>query len=360
MIPNEERPTRQLGTTPDGAAVNLPPGFDPDDAPEGYRAVQDEPSAGGCALCDLKELKLLCESKDARCMVYDRKDKTSAHFKRKEVTPLDPDDSPLGFYAAPALRPRDCEGCQVREGSGSCHDANCIPDSRADGRDVIHKRREVEEASGVDPDEAPEGFCAHPITAKSFESSCTGCDLDGPAGCALTYVGCCPSSRHDGCDVIFKRKEPSSEKAGAPAATEPAPEEQKTSMPSAGLKFDLGKPRLELLDRFALEQTALVLNFGANKYAAWNWAGGIQYSLLIGAALRHIEAYNDGEDLDPESGLPHTAHAMCCLMFLLGMSKRHPEMDDRYKPEAKCKNCGSQGFEPRDGGAYCAFCRGEA
>lgn len=99
----------------------------------------------------------------------------------------------------------------------------------------------------------------------------------------------------------------------------------------SGIKHDQDKPRMDLLDRFAIEQLALVLGFGAQKYAAHNWRNGLEYSRLVAAALRHIHAFNSGEDNDPESGLPHLAHAMCCLMFLLGMTQERPDMDDRYK-----------------------------
>lgn len=100
--------------------------------------------------------------------------------------------------------------------------------------------------------------------------------------------------------------------------------------PTAGaMKFDAEKPRMELLDPYAMEQLALVLTFGAQKYEPWNWAKGLAFSRLIGAALRHLFAFAKGEDLDPESGLSHLAHAMCCLMFLISMTKRHPELDDR-------------------------------
>lgn len=95
-------------------------------------------------------------------------------------------------------------------------------------------------------------------------------------------------------------------------------------------KYDSEKPRLELISRKAIEGLASVLGFGAKKYAAHNWRGGFEYSRLIGAALRHINAFNDGEDLDPESSLSHIDHAQCMLMFLSDQIKRGTGLDDRY------------------------------
>lgn len=103
---------------------------------------------------------------------------------------------------------------------------------------------------------------------------------------------------------------------------------------TGGLKYDNGKPPMSLIDRGALEQIAQVLAFGAQKYAAHNWRQGIAYSRLLDAALRHLYAFADGEDLDPESGLSHIAHAGCCIVFLLGMMDAHPELDDRHKEVA--------------------------
>lgn len=97
-----------------------------------------------------------------------------------------------------------------------------------------------------------------------------------------------------------------------------------------GIKHDNGKLPMHLLDRHALEQIAAVLQHGADKYAAENWRGGIEYTRLIAATLRHVMAISDGEDTDPESNLPHAAHACCCLMFLMWMMKHRPDLDDRY------------------------------
>lgn len=101
-----------------------------------------------------------------------------------------------------------------------------------------------------------------------------------------------------------------------------------------GLKYDDGKAPMALLDNTAMLGTAQVLAFGAKKYTAHNWRNGITYSRLASAAMRHIMAFLDGEDLDPESGLPHVDHAACCLMFLQWMAVHRPDMDDRFKEDA--------------------------
>ena len=100
----------------------------------------------------------------------------------------------------------------------------------------------------------------------------------------------------------------------------------------AALKFDTDKLPLNLLSTEAMNQTAAVLKFGAQKYAEHNWRKGFAWSRPLAAAMRHITAFNDGEDIDPESGLSHMAHAACCIMFLLEFEKTHPELDDRFKP----------------------------
>jgi hypothetical protein len=86
----------------------------------------------------------------------------------------------------------------------------------------------------------------------------------------------------------------------------------------AGAKHDHGKPRWDLLPWGPVGDVVAVLTFGAAKYAPNNWQHvdeprGRYYA----AALRHLAAWVDGERFDPESGLPHLAHACCCLLFLL-------------------------------------------
>lgn len=104
------------------------------------------------------------------------------------------------------------------------------------------------------------------------------------------------------------------------------------------LKFDQDKLPLHLLSTEAMNQTAAVLAFGAQKYAEHNWRNGFAWSRPLSAAMRHITAFNAGEDTDPESGLSHLAHAACCIMFLLEFEKTHQDLDDRYKPAVSSIN----------------------
>lgn len=99
----------------------------------------------------------------------------------------------------------------------------------------------------------------------------------------------------------------------------------------AAIKFDQDKLPLHLLSTEAMNQTAAVLQFGAQKYAEHNWRKGFAWSRPLAAAMRHITAFNNGENKDPESGLSHLAHAACCIMFLLEFEKTHKHLDDRYK-----------------------------
>lgn len=90
-----------------------------------------------------------------------------------------------------------------------------------------------------------------------------------------------------------------------------------TSNTSNGRKFDGGKLEYGLLPPLALEETVKVLTFGAQKYERDNWKKVPDSKRRYFDAMeRHIWAYKKGEQMDPESGIHHLAHAMCCLMFL--------------------------------------------
>jgi len=81
------------------------------------------------------------------------------------------------------------------------------------------------------------------------------------------------------------------------------------------MKFDEEKPNPGLFYTSALYETVFVRAFGIKKHGSvdgWKTTEPIKH---FDAAIRHIRAVIDGEDLDEESGRLHLAHAICNCMF---------------------------------------------
>jgi hypothetical protein len=90
-----------------------------------------------------------------------------------------------------------------------------------------------------------------------------------------------------------------------------------------GVKYDEGKPRWDLLPLDVLEQSVRVLTMGADKYGAHNWKHVPDWNnRYFAAAMRHLTAYRSGDLVDDESGLPHLAHAITNLIFMLYLSEQ--------------------------------------
>lgn len=87
---------------------------------------------------------------------------------------------------------------------------------------------------------------------------------------------------------------------------------------NVGKKDDAEKLRYDLIPLDAEEQVVRVLMHGAKKYGDDNWKLVPEANRRYYAAfLRHVKAWRRGQELDPESGLHHLAHAVCSLLFLL-------------------------------------------
>lgn len=71
-----------------------------------------------------------------------------------------------------------------------------------------------------------------------------------------------------------------------------------------------------LTPRTAIEGITQGLEYGLKKYHRNNWKGGMSFSRVLDAALRHLVfGHCMGECIDDESKNPHYAHALCMLMF---------------------------------------------
>jgi hypothetical protein len=99
---------------------------------------------------------------------------------------------------------------------------------------------------------------------------------------------------------------------------------------AVGRKESEGKLQWSLVPWGSVEEVVKVLMFGAAKYAPDNWQR-VQPArkLYFEAAMRHLVAWQRGEEKDGESGLPHLAHAACDILFLLWFKEFPPAADSQ-------------------------------
>lgn len=76
-------------------------------------------------------------------------------------------------------------------------------------------------------------------------------------------------------------------------------------------------------------ECAKVLDYGRGKYAEWNWAKGMQWSIPLGCAARHCLQIIEGEEMDSESKCGHRGHVAANIVMLLTFKSTFPEGDNR-------------------------------
>lgn len=99
-------------------------------------------------------------------------------------------------------------------------------------------------------------------------------------------------------------------------------------------KGEAGKDKapMELLPPVALTETAWVHGLGAAKYGRYNWRENrVKASTYVSAIMRHLAAWQQGEDIDPESGRSHLAHIAAGCNILMDAKNHGTLEDDRAK-----------------------------
>lgn len=95
------------------------------------------------------------------------------------------------------------------------------------------------------------------------------------------------------------------------------------------------KPRLSLVSPAGILYEALAMANGADKYGPYNWRDKkVQVMIYLEACMRHLLAYQDGEEVAADSKVPHLAHAKACLGIIIDALETGNLIDNRPKPGA--------------------------
>ena len=88
-------------------------------------------------------------------------------------------------------------------------------------------------------------------------------------------------------------------------------------------KYDQGKNRLDLVLPSIIEEIGFVRTYGVQKYKdPENWKKiDDAKARYTAAAMRHFNAWRQGEKFDPESGLRHLSHCATNISFLIELER---------------------------------------
>lgn len=104
---------------------------------------------------------------------------------------------------------------------------------------------------------------------------------------------------------------------------------ERRSVSSTGGEKGVKLERFDLVPVGPLTELARRYGVGAEKYAERNWERGYEWSKSYAALQRHLNAFWNGEDEDPETPGGHLSAAAFHIFALMEFMNTHPEFDDR-------------------------------
>jgi hypothetical protein len=94
--------------------------------------------------------------------------------------------------------------------------------------------------------------------------------------------------------------------------------------------FGVKKASLSCVPAPVLLEMGIGMQEGGAKYGRHNYRSiGVRGSVYYDATMRHLMAWWEGEDIDPDSGLSHITKAMCSLAVLRDAMLQNKFNDDR-------------------------------
>jgi Domain of unknown function (DUF5664) len=103
-------------------------------------------------------------------------------------------------------------------------------------------------------------------------------------------------------------------------------------------RIGITKPQLHLVPPALTIHVAKAMENGEQKFGAYNWrAKKVRSTVYISAALRHLLAYLDGEDVAQDSKVHHLGHAAACMGIVLDAEATGNLIDDRPEKGAAAR-----------------------
>lgn len=161
------------------------------------------------------------------------------------------------------------------------------------------------------------------INGVTYESAPETNDCIGCAASDLEWDKLCRHLCKDiSCKIIWVKKE---------SVVEPVKLNTKDTNPkdSVGVK----KSPLSVVPTQVIHEIGLGMLEGALKYGRHNYrVAGVRSSVYYDAAMRHLNEWWEGEDIDGPSGLSHVTKAMTTLAVLRDAMLQDKLTDDRPPP----------------------------
>lgn len=115
---------------------------------------------------------------------------------------------------------------------------------------------------------------------------------------------------------------------GTTTAAEAAAAGTKPTNPKDVIGSD--KLPLHLWPETATAMGCLAFMEGVCKYGLGNFrVVGVRASIYLDALMRHLSAYVSGEDIDPDSGIPHLGKMLACIAIIIDAQAVGKLTDDR-------------------------------
>ncbi len=94
--------------------------------------------------------------------------------------------------------------------------------------------------------------------------------------------------------------------------------------------FGRQKPGMSDIPATAIIHESLAMRHGREKYGPYNWRDKtVSLKVYVDAMYRHIMAFYDGEEFDPESGVHHLGHVRAGAGIILDAMEQGTLVDDR-------------------------------